>query len=149
MPWGTALQGHAPVYLNANADVTNTADATTTGIHSQSGGTAVKLAVDSPDPWILLVTGVLTILCGATKPNALVISIATTDGTPISSYTVEPGLLANNAELVIPFAFFIPASTTLWAGAGTDPLIQVAPTAQATTTKKVGSSALAFFLPAA
>lgn len=142
IPWGTDLSTIAPTVLNANADVTIVAGTATTGIHSQAAGTAVPLIQTNPIDVYALIQGVLTILLGATAPSALVISYATTSGTPIDSYTVEPALLVNSAELVIPIFLIGPLSSTLFGGAGKDPLIQVLATGQNVTVKKVGSRAI-------
>ena len=142
IPWGTDLSTIAPTILNTNADVTLTSSTTVTGIHSQSGGTAVPLIQTGNFDVYPIIMGVLTIVLGATAPSAMVITYATTSGTPIDTYTVEPGLLVALAELVIPIFFIGPLSNTLYAGAGKDPLIQVNGTGQASTLKKVGSRAI-------
>jgi hypothetical protein len=141
-PWGTDLSTIAPTVLNANADVTLTADTTVTAIHSQSGGTGVPLAAINAFDTYPLIMGVLNFVLGATPPTSLVISYATTSGTAIASYTVEPGLLIALAELVIPIFFVGPASHSLYTGAGKDPLIQVHSAGQASTCTKVGSQAI-------
>lgn len=142
IPWGTDLSTIAPTVLNANADVTCNAGATTTAIHSQAAGTAVPLIQTNAIDVYPYIAGVLVLVLGATAPSALVISYATTAGTAIDSYTVEPALLVNLAELVIPFFLVGPLSSTLYGGAGKDPLIQVTPTGQNVTAKKVGSRAI-------
>ena len=142
IPWGTDLSTIAPTILNANADVTLTAGSVVTAIHSQAAGTGVPLTQTNAFDTYPLIMGVLTILLGAAAPTAMVISYATTSGTAIASYTVEPGLLVNLAELVIPIFFVGPLSSSLYTGAGKDPLIQVACTTNAATLKKVGSQAI-------
>jgi hypothetical protein len=142
IPWGTDLSTLAPTILNANADVTLTAGAATTAIHSQSGGTGVPLIQTNAFDVYPIIIGSLTILMGATAPSALVISYATTAGTAISSFTVAPALLVNAATVQFPFFLIGPLSSTLYTGAGKDPLIQVNPTGQNCTLKAVGSQAL-------
>jgi len=140
--WGTDLSTIAPTILNANGDVTCNAGAVTTGIHSQSGGVAVPLSQTNRFDVYPIIQGLLTIVLGATAPSALVISYATTAGTAIDSFTVEPGLLVNSAELMIPIFLIGPLSSSLYLAPGKDPLIQVAPTGQAVTVKQVGSRAV-------
>ena len=106
------------------------------------GGVTSKLSQITDQDFIPFVVGVMTILLGAAAPTALVISYETTLGTPIDSYTVEPGLLVMNAELIIPLSFFGPSSKSLYSGAGATPMITVNATAQAVTVKAVGSRAL-------
>jgi hypothetical protein len=142
IPWGTDLSTIAPTVLNANGDVTLTAGTAVTAIHSQSGGTGVPLSSVNAFDVYPLIMGVLTIVLGGTAPSAMVLSYATTSGTAIASYTVEPGLLVNSAELVIPFFFVGPVSSKLYTGTGKDPLIQVTCTGQAATAKQVGSQAI-------
>ena len=142
IPWGTDLSTIAPTILNANGDVACAAGAVTTAISSQSGGTPVPLVQTNQFDVYPLIMGVLTILLGAVAPSALVISYATTAGTAISSFPVEPGLLVALAELMVPIFLLGPLSSTLYTGAGKNPLIQVAPTGQAVTVKQVGSQAI-------
>lgn len=142
IPWGTDLSTIAPTILNANGDVTLTAGSAVTAIHSQSGGTGVPLIQTNAFDCYPIIMGVLVIVLGAAAPSAMVISYATTAATAIASYTVEPGLLVNLAELVIPIFFVGPLSNSLYTGTGKDPLIQVVCTGQAATLKHVGSQAI-------
>lgn len=142
IPWGSDLSSLPPTVLNNNGDVDCVGGATTTAIHSQSGGTPVPLAAINKFDTYPLIMGVLNIVLGATPPSALVISYATTSGTPIASYTVEPGLLVTLAELLIPIFFVGPVSENLYTGAGTDPLIQVTTPDNDVTCTQVGSQAI-------
>lgn len=142
IPWGTDLSTIAPTVLNANADVTLTAGATVTAIHSQSGGVGVPLIQTNPIDVYPVIMGSLAILLGATPPSALVASYATTAGTAIVSYTFPPALLLANATIQVPIFFVGPLSSSLYTGTGKDPLIQVNCTGQAATLKAVGSQAL-------
>jgi hypothetical protein len=144
---GTDPSTIAPTVLNANADVTCTAGTAVTAIHSQSAGSAVPLQMVNRFDVYPLIMGVLTLLLGGTAPSALVISYATVSGTAILSYTVEPGLLVNSAELVVPFFLVGPVSSTLYTTAAVDPLVQVTATGQAVTAKKVGSMAIFQLVP--
>jgi len=140
--FGVDDRGISPTLLTANADVTNTAGAFTTTLNSQSAGTAVPLIASVQDARVMVVQGVLTIVIGAVAPSALIITLATTAGTALDTYTVEPGLLVALAELYVPIFLTAVAAATLFAGAGANPLVQVKPTGQATTTKAVGSRAI-------
>ena len=142
IPWGTDLSTIAPTILNATGDVTLTAGTAVTAIHSQAGGTPVPLIQTGHFDVYPYIAGVLTIVLGGTEPYAMVISYATTSGTAIDSYTVEPGLLVAHAELVIPIFLIGPVSSSLYGGAGQDPLIQVKCTGAAATAKAVGSRAI-------
>jgi hypothetical protein len=141
IPWGTNLSTIAPAKLTANGDVTLTAGAWVTGIHSQSGGSAVPLIFDANFDVIPVIIGAVTVLLGGTAPTALELAYATTAGTPIDTYTVEPGLLVDSAELIIPFMFVGPQAILFWSGVGVDPLIQLKATTTAATLKHVGSQA--------
>jgi hypothetical protein len=147
IPWGTDLSTIAPTMLTANADVTLTAGTAVTAVHSQSGGTSVPLIQTNHFDVYPILMGVLTIVLGATPPSAVVISYATTSGTAIASFTVEPGLLTASAELMIPIFLAGPLSSSLYVGTGVDPLIQVNCTGQAATAKKVGSQVLFQLVP--
>lgn len=144
---GTDPSTVAPTILNSNADATCTAGAWTTAILSQLAGTPVPIAMVNRFDTYPLIMGVLTIVLGATPPSALAIAYATTAGTPILSYTVEPGLLVALAELLVPIFLSGPISSTLYTGAGKTPLIQVEPTGQAVTVTKVGSMAIFQLVP--
>lgn len=140
--WGTNLSTIAPAILNANGDVTANAGAWTTAIKSQSGGTAVPLISAAAFDCYPLIQGFLVVLLGAAAPSALVLGYALATGTELATYTVAPGLLVNLAELVIPFFFVGPLGTGTFKPPGANPLIEVNPTGQNVTVKKVGSQAL-------
>ena len=146
IPWGTDLSTVAPTVLNANADVTLTASTVVTAIHSQSGGVAVPLIQTNAFDVYPVIMGSLAILCGATPPTALTVSYATTPGTAIVSYTFPPALLLANATIQVPIFFVGPLSSSLYTGAGKDPLIQVNAATTAATLKAVGSQALFFLM---
>jgi hypothetical protein len=142
IPWGTDLSTIAPTLLNANADVTLTAGTAVTAIHSQSGGVAVPLIASNKFDMYPIINGVLAIALGATAPTAIVVSYATISGTAIQSYTVPPAVLVINTTIMVSVFLFGPISSTLYTGAGTDPLIQVNCATTAATLKAVGSQAI-------
>ena len=86
--------------------------------------------------------GVLVILLGATAPSALTVKFILGAGSAVDTYTVEPGLLTNNAELMIPIFLVGTSSDSAWAGAGSTINVQVTAAGQAVTCKKVGSRIL-------
>lgn len=146
IPWGTDLSTIAPTVLNANADVTLTAGSTVTGIQSQSGGVGVPLIQTNAFDVYPVIMGALAIAVGAAAPTAMVVSYATTAGTAIASYTVPPALLVINTTVMVPFFLVGPLSSTLYTGAGKNPLIQCNCTTNAATLKAVGSQALFFLM---
>ncbi len=142
IPWGSDLSTIAPTILNANADVTLTAGAAVTAIHSQSGGVAVPLTATNRFDVYPVIQGVLAILFGATASTAVVISYATVSGTPIASYTMPPALLVALTTILVPIFFVGPLSSSLYVAPGVDPLVQVVCSTTAATLKAVGSQAL-------
>ena len=142
IPWGTDLSTIAPTILNANADVTLTASTTVTAIHSQSGGVSIPLIQTNAFDCYPVICGVLSILLGGTAPSAMVITYATTSGTPIDTITVNPALLVASTTLTIPIFFIGPLSSSLYLSPGKDPLIQVNGTGQASTLKFAYSRAV-------
>ena len=149
MPVGCNNFPAVPTKLTATgaADVAVAAGGYTTALSVGCAGTA--LATTDVDSVIPVLFGVLVIYLGATAPTAMVIGFATTSGTEIDTYTVDPGQLVNSAKIVVPFHFVGAASRTSWLGAGLTPLIEVNPTGQAVTVKNVGSRAIFALLPGA
>lgn len=138
-PPGTNLTTIAPVALSLNGDAAAGAGAWTTALSSQVGGVGVLVVFPGPLSVIPRLRGALVVVLGAAAPTALQLAYALVAGTPIATYTVEPGLLVALAELVIPFEFVGAQAAGLFAPAGKNPLVQVNPTAQAVTVKAVGS----------
>jgi hypothetical protein len=140
--WGTDLSGVPPTLLTATAaaDVTCTADATVTAL--SAGGAAGALAQATNQDFIARISGVMTFVLGASAPTALTITYATTAGTPIDTYVVEPGLLVDSAEIVIPIYLLGVSSSSLFAGAGATPLVQVLSATNPCTLKAIGSRAI-------
>lgn len=134
--WGTQLsQPLAGTYVPASDTScpagTATTVVTTGAITTQFAGTfAPKL------------DGVLVILLGGTAPSALTVKFILGSGSAVDTYTVEPGLLVNSAELVVPIFLVGTSSDSAWAGAGSTINVQVTATGQAVTCKKVGSRIL-------
>lgn len=134
--WGAQLSQPSAGTFVPSADTTCNAGTATTvvttgAITTQFAGTfAPKL------------DGVLVILLGATAPSALTVKFILGAGSAVDTYTVEPGLLTNNAELMIPIFLVGTSSDSAWAGAGSTINVQVTATGQAVTCKKVGSRIL-------
>jgi hypothetical protein len=128
-----------PINLTAQAgaDVVCNSGAATTAL--SSGGTTAAFVQPHPGLVVPSLSGVITITLGAAAPTAMVITFATTAGTPIDSFTVSPTVLVNLANLMIPLEFIGAASASVWQGAGLTPLIQVNPTAQNVTVRVSGS----------
>lgn len=139
--WGTDLSGIPPSLLSAtaSADVTCTADTEVTAM--SPGGVATALAQVTNQDFVALIQGVATFVFSATPPTSLVISYCLVLGTPIDSFTVEPGLLVATTELIVPFVLSGPSSSSLFAGAGAAPLIDVISAGNDSTMKAVGSRA--------
>jgi hypothetical protein len=129
------------VYVPAN-DVTCTSSTATTVVTS-----GALTALDGGFYYPLL-QGLLTILLGATAPSALTVKFILGAGSAVDTYTVEPALLVNSAELVIPIVLVGTSSATSWSGVGSTINVQVTGTGQATTCKKVGSRLLITLLRA-
>ena len=139
IPWGTNLSTIAPVLLSTEDDVTAEAGDWTTAIESQVDGTPVPVQFSKTFDVVPSVRGALVVVLGVTPPSALELAYALTPGTPIETYTVEPGLLTTLAELVIPFEFIAPQADSLFKPPGKTPLIQIQPTGEDVTVKAVGS----------
>ncbi len=139
--WGCDLSGLGQLALvpTGNADVTCTAGAFVSCL--SVGGTGAAAVQATNQDFIPIIQGVMTFVLGGTAPTALAIIFATTAGTAIDTYTVEPGLLVNSAELVIPIFLVGVSSSVLFGGSGATPLIQVKATTTACTMKAVGSRA--------
>jgi hypothetical protein len=86
-----------------------------------------------------MVLGVLSIVLGATAPSALVIAGRIGTATDFATFAVATGLLANNAELMIPVVLVGANSGSAWAGSGSTVNVTVKPTGQAVTCKGTGS----------
>lgn len=88
------------------------------------------------------IVGVLTLLLGGTAPSAITIKFILGSGSAVDTYTVEPGLLVNSAELLVPVTLVGVSSQTAWIGSGATINVQVTATGQAVTCKAVGSRLL-------
>jgi hypothetical protein len=98
------------------------------------------------DYWPLII-GCLTVVLGGAAPSAFKIAYRLGSGSDVASFTVEPGLLVNSAELVIPFCFAGPSSGSAWFPTGSTINITGKGTGQASTAKAVGSYAVVLLLP--
>jgi len=134
--WGTSQPTPVPPVFVPAIDVDCVAGSETAAIP------CTALLAISAGSYFALITGVLTIVLGATAPGALIVAALFNGGADFDSFTVEPGLLVNAAELVIPFAFVSPSAPGVFVGAGAEIDITVAPTGQDVTCKAVGSRAL-------
>lgn len=135
--WGVARPQLVPVQYVLAADVTVTAGTpvliatTTTAVAAIiSGGYYPKL------------TCTVTSVQGAAAATALVYSMRIHSGTDIATYTVEPGLLTNNAELVHGFTLVGVESATAWFPTGSIIELWGSATTHDVTVKKVGTQML-------
>jgi hypothetical protein len=135
--WGVARPGITPAVLIPASD-TSCPSATETTVITTSSALVAGFAGD----FYPLIQGVLVILLGGTAPSALVIGARLGSAADFDSYTVEPALLTNSAELVIPLALVGVNSATAWSPTGAVVNITVNPTGQTVTCKKVGSRAI-------
>jgi hypothetical protein len=134
--WGVAqpdLAAASFVTAGPGSDVAVSSSTATTVITT---GALVALA---PGPWYPLIWGVLTIVLGGTAPSALTAKFILGAGSAVDTYTVEPALLVNSAELVVPILLVGVNSATAWNGADSTINLQVTATGQAGTVKGVGS----------
>ena len=138
--WGTNLGLQNPSLLTLATDTSCTAGVATTVLQY---GSSPLLFAYAAGGFFLHVAGVLTIVLGATAPSALVITLNLATAGLQDTYTVEPGLLTNAAELIVPIELLSSNSGSIWYPTGDNPRIQVNPTGQAVTVKAVGSRALA------
>lgn len=140
--WGTNLSVEAPQKMTASGDITGTAgsEVSCLGIGGTTSPTAAS--AETPGKYQPRIDGVLTVLLGATAPSALVIGYLTGAGADEDTYTVEPGLLVNSAELVLPVHLLGTASASAWIGSGGTPHVTVKATGQNVTVKAVGSRAI-------
>jgi hypothetical protein len=135
--WGVAEPLALPAVYVPASDTTCASSTATTVVT-----TGAIAALDNGNYYPLLL-GVLTVLLGATAPSALTVKFILGAGTAVDTYTVEPALLVNAAELVIPITLVGANSASAWAGSGSTINVQVTPTGQAVTCLKVGSRILA------
>jgi len=89
-----------------------------------------------------LITGLLTVVLGGTAPSAFVIGFQIGSGSSVGTFTVEPALLTNSAELMIPFCFVGANSASAWFPTGSTINITAQGTGQASTAKNVGTYAV-------
>jgi hypothetical protein len=134
--WGVASPLPLDQVIAPTGDVTLTAGtevliATTTALISPAGLNVYPFVFCS-----------LTFLMGATASTALVIAFRFNGGADISTYTVAPALLANNATIQIPCFFVGANSSSAFAGAGKIIEITGKATTTACTAKQVGSTAI-------
>jgi hypothetical protein len=136
--FGIATQVTLPVSYGtvAGADVTLTSSTEVTVIT-----TGVLVSTFQGD-YFPLIFGVFTVVLGATAPSAFVIAFKLGAGSDVATWTVEPALLVNAAELVIPFFFVGANSASAWFPTGSTINITAKGTGQASTAKFVGSKAL-------
>jgi len=134
--WGVAAPCPLPVVYNPTGDITCTADTAVTAIT-----TGAITGLDGGNYYPLILCA-LTILQGATKPTALTVKFILGAGTAVDTYTVEPGLLSNNGELVVNCPLVGANSATAWKASGSTINIQVTAAGQAVTCKQVGSRAI-------
>lgn len=129
----------AAAYVTAgpSGDVTCNSSTATTVI------TTGALTALNPGPYYPLIQGVLTIVLGGTAPSALTVKFILGAGSAVDTYTVEPGLLVNSAELVVPVFLVGVNSASAWIGSGSTINVQVTATGQAVTCKGVGSRIIA------
>ena len=96
----------------------------------------------NPGPYFPQIWLTATIVLGATAPTALVIAFKLGAGSDVDTYTVEPGLLVNSAELAISVVLIGTNSLTAWQGAGSTINITGLASTHAATAKFVGSRAV-------
>lgn len=135
--WGIARPQLVPVQYVPAADVTITA------------GTPVLIATTTTAVAALIAGGyyprlqcTVTSLQGAAAAAALVYSMRIHLGTDIATYTVEPGRLTNNAELLDSFVLIGVESATAWWPTGSIIELWGSATTQNVTVKKVGTQML-------
>lgn len=126
-----------PVQYVPAADVTLTA-----GTAVLIATTTSAIAAPIPGGYYPKLTCTVDSLEGATAASALKFSFRFNGGSDIASYTVEPGLLANNAELVHGFTLIGVESPSAWFPTGKIVELWGLATTQAVTVKKVGTQFL-------
>lgn len=141
--WGVQQESLAAtkfVTAGPGSDVAVSSSTATTVI------TTGALAALDPGPYFPLIAGVLVIVLGGSAPSALTVKFILGAGSAVDTYTVEPGLLVNSAELVVPVFLVGVNSAVAWIGAGSTINLQVTATGQAVTVKGVGSRIIAQLL---
>lgn len=127
----------AAVYTTASAaDVSVSADSKTTII------TTGALTALNAGPYYPLIWLAVTVVQGATKPNALTYAFQLGSGSNVDSFVVEPGQLSNTGELFHCIPLVGANSASAWIGSGSTINITCLATAQAVTVKGVGTRAL-------
>ncbi|SRR5579884_1068332 len=120
----------------SSADVTLTAGSEITVI------TTGAIVAPSPGFWYPMIWLSWTVVLGATASTALVFAFKLGSGADVDTFTIEPGLLQNNAELQSCVVLVGVASATAWVGSGSTINITGKATAQNATFKGVGSRAV-------
>lgn len=139
--WGADLSGFPLTKLIATggADVTCTGGSVVTAM--SVGGVASALVQATQQDFIPFILGALAFDLSATPPTALTITYATTAGTAIDTFVVDPGLLVLSTSIIVPIFLTGPSSQSLFAGAGATPLIQVLSATNDCTLLAAGSRA--------
>lgn len=123
-----------PTRFNPTGDVTLTADTEILIVTTTTAIVPLTNGLYAPR-----VRGSLAFLMGATAATALVVAFRFNGGADISTYTVAPALLANNATIQIPFELIGANSLSDWSGAGKIIEITAKASTTAATLKQVGS----------
>lgn len=147
IPWGTDLSTIAPTQLTAVSDVDCVAGTWTTALNSNDGTNPLPIQMVNRFDVYPYLAGVLNITFGVSAPTALSISYALVSGTPIATYTLEPGELAILTEFILPIFLFGPSSSSAYSAAAFNPLIEVNPTTNDVTVNAIGSSVLFQLFP--
>src|SRR5271154_6135768 len=134
--YGVANPIPTPTVYVPSGDVTCTSSTAVTVV------TSGALAALGSGYYYPTISGVLTLLLGASPPSACTVKFILGSGSAVDTYTVEPGLLTTLAELMVPINLVGLSSASAWLGSGATVNVQVTATGQAITCKAVGSRLL-------
>ena len=85
------------------------------------GGIASALVQATAQDFIPFIMGALAFDLSATPPTALTITYATTAGTAIDTFVVDPGLLVLSTSIIVPIFLSGPSSAEPVRWRGSDP----------------------------
>lgn len=137
--WGTS-QPAANLVNGTGTDTTCNAGAETNVISFTAPASA------SPGNWGLLITGVITVLMGATAPSALSVGARFGSLADFDTYGVGVGTLVNSATVSYPVMLFLAATGAVINSAANALNVTLSPTGQNVTFKGIGSRLLLVWL---
>lgn len=134
--YGISQPGFVSIIETPASDITLVA-----GVETNFMGSGLLVA-PGPGSFFPFISGVAFISLGAAAPSALRLAFNISGGSNVDIYTVNPLLLVNLANLVVPFFLVGVTSGTIWTGAGSTVFCSGFSTTQSSTVRISGTKAL-------